>query len=221
MKKRAKLFASFLFKGSFYIIDIDENRKTRDSLVIKAIDDEKAGFYKKYLTDHQFRVADVCFKIADRIGMSSEEKYFLAQEALLHDIGKFFVSEDLLMKKGPLKEEEYKKIKDHAILGAEYLERKHFAEGIIRAVRHHHERYDGQGYPDGLKGEKIPINSRIIAVADAFDAMTYGRDYKTPMSQNRVLRELEANALSQFDPNVVRAFKSLLEEREAVLECSR
>ncbi|WP_273701802.1 HD-GYP domain-containing protein [Tepidanaerobacter acetatoxydans] len=217
---RAKLFASFLFKGSFYLIDI-ENEKIKDSLVIKTIDAAKAGFYKKYLIDHQFRVADTCLKMADSIGMGREDSYFLVQEALLHDVGKFFVPESLLIKKGSLSKDEFEKLKDHARLGAEYLEGRHFPEDITQAVRHHHERYDGQGYPDGLKGEKIPLSSRVIAVADAYDAMTYGRSYKAPMSQKSALMELEKNTSSQFDPNVVRAFKSLLEEREAVLECLR
>jgi len=221
LKERAKLFASFRFKGSFYMIDIDVNRRTKDSLAIKAIDVARAGFYKKYIVDHQFRVADTCLKIADSIGMSREDRYFLIQEALLHDVGKFFVPEDLLMKRGPLKEEEYEKLKDHARLGAGYLEGRHFTEDITRAVRHHHERYDGQGYPDGLKGEDIPTNSRIIAVADAFDAMTFGRNYKASVSQDRALRELERNASSQFDPDVVHAFKTILKEREEMMECLR
>lgn len=221
MKERLHVFASFRFRGSFYMIDIDENRKTKDSLIIRTIDADRVDFYKKYIIDHQFRVADTCLKAADRIGMSMEDRYFLIQEALLHDVGKFFVPEDLLMKKGPLKEREFEKLKNHARLGAEYLESRHFTEDILRAVRHHHERYDGRGYPDGIKGEDIPLNSRIIAVADACDAMIYGRNYRVPVSRDCALGELEANASSQFDPYVIHAFKTLLKEREETVECSR
>ncbi|MBC7106872.1 MAG: HD-GYP domain-containing protein, partial [Firmicutes bacterium] len=143
----------------------------------------------------------------------AEEAYMAA---LLHDLGKVAVPQEILLKPGPLADEEREEIRQHPVLGVMILQPAGFPPGVLVAIRHHHEDYDGGGYPDGLRGEEIPLAARLIRVADAFDAMTSARPYREPMAPEEALRELRRGAGRQFDPVLVELFLRLRERDRAV-----
>jgi HD-GYP domain-containing protein (c-di-GMP phosphodiesterase class II) len=129
---------------------------------------------------------------------------------LLHDIGKVGVPDSILNKKVPLVDEEWKPIKAHPELGVEILRHVIDLVNCLPAIMHHHERYDGRGYPTGLKGDKIPEEARILAVADAYDAMISPRPYRERLSSEKALNELRRCAGTQFDPELVDIFCSII-----------
>ena len=131
---------------------------------------------------------------------------------LLHDVGKIFTPKEILFKPGPLSEEEWKIMRRHPVDGAEILEKIDGLKEMAKIVRHHQEAFDGSGYPDGLKGEEIPIGARIAMVVDAFDAMVTDRPYRKGMTVQKAVEELKRNRGTQFDPIVVDAIVSLYEE---------
>jgi ribonuclease P protein subunit RPR2 len=130
----------------------------------------------------------------------------------LHDIGKVGVPEQILCKEGPLTGEEWTVMRNHPVVGAQIIAPITFLTGAVELIRHHHERFDGSGYPDGLHAEEIPLAARIFAVADSFDAMTSDRPYRGAMRVDRALAEIHAGAGTQFDPQVVRVFVRMIEE---------
>ncbi|MTI85594.1 MAG: HD-GYP domain-containing protein [Firmicutes bacterium] len=130
----------------------------------------------------------------------------LFMAGLLHDIGKVYIPTAILNKKDKLTEEEFRIIRMHPLMGAEMLNEMNYIYDIVEAVLHHHERWDGKGYPFGLKGQEIPLYSRILSVADAFDAMISDRPYKKAIPRNLALAELKANAGTQFDPYIIESF---------------
>jgi len=151
------------------------------------------------------------------LGFNEEELEALVQGALLHDLGKLGVADAILEKPGPLTEEEWVVVKRHSEIGAKMIEPLESLSGAVPVVRHHHERPDGTGYPDGLEGEQIPLAARIVAVADAYDVMLRGRLYRpkrlrAKSSPAEALEELEREAGSQFDPRVVEALRRVLED---------
>ncbi|PZS09452.1 MAG: hypothetical protein DLM70_01620, partial [Chloroflexi bacterium] len=131
----------------------------------------------------------------------------------VHDLGKIGISNDILLKQGPLTFEEREIMKNHTTMGAGILESYSAFKGSVAIVKHHHERWDGNGYPDGLKAEEIPIGARIIGVVDAFDAMTEDRPYRDGMSADEAVRRLKQGIGSQFDPRICGAFIQLLIEQ--------
>jgi cyclic di-GMP phosphodiesterase len=133
----------------------------------------------------------------------------------LHDIGKVGIPEHILCKPGPLSPDEWVIMKTHPVVGAQIVEPITFLGEAVDLVRHHHERFDGGGYPDGLRGEAIPLPARVFAVADSFDAMTSERPYRRAMSVDHALDELEGGAGTQFDPDVVDVFIDMLGEPSA------
>jgi HD-GYP domain-containing protein (c-di-GMP phosphodiesterase class II) len=144
--------------------------------------------------------------------LSLDQLDALTLGALLHDVGKIGVPDPILHKPGRLTDEEYEIIKRHPVLGAEMLAPMEDLAPAVPAVRHHHERFDGRGYPDGLRGEDIPLVARIISVADAFDSMIRGRPYGYEISREAVLEEIEKGSGNQFDPRVVRALLEVVWE---------
>jgi ribonuclease P protein subunit RPR2 len=130
----------------------------------------------------------------------------------LHDIGKVGVPEQILCKEGPLTGEEWTVMRNHPVVGAQIVAPITFLGGAVELIRHHHERFDGSGYPDGLRAEEIPLAARIFAVADSFDAMTSDRPYRGAMRVDRALAEIDGGARTQFDPEVVRVFVRMIEE---------
>jgi HD-GYP domain-containing protein (c-di-GMP phosphodiesterase class II) len=159
-----------------------------------------------YTHGHSKRVAEYAVKTARYIGYDSKALTMMKITGQLHDFGKIGIREQILSKNGRLDKNERKAMEEHPVIGAQILARfKPFHE-IVPGVRHHHERYDGTGYPDGLKGEDIPEGGRIIAVADAYDAMTSHRPYRKELHHQEALVELRTHAGDQFDPAVVDAF---------------
>jgi two-component system, cell cycle response regulator len=154
---------------------------------------------------HARRVAVYAALTAQRIGLDGVAVARVRRAAALHDIGKAEVPAEVLMSSQPLEDEEFAAIQEHAIAGARMVSVLGDEE-LTAIVRHHHERFDGAGYPDGLAGEKIPIGARIVAVADTFDAVTSERPYRPALDQNQALALLEGVAGSQLDPEVVAAF---------------
>jgi len=130
---------------------------------------------------------------------------------LLHDIGKLAVHQEILRKVGPLTEEEWEEVRQHAVVGERMCGFFRLAPSVAQIVRHHHERWDGNGYPDGLKGKEIPYLARIISVADAFDSMRSERPYQRRLPMHDVKRRLRAGAGRQWDPAIARAFLQLIE----------
>ncbi len=167
----------------------------------KAIDAKDA-----YTRGHSSRVADYSEGIAKELGYSIKKLEMLRYISLLHDCGKIGVKEHILNKPGRLDEEEFREMQRHSELGASIIGNVGMLAEGVKIVRHHHERFDGGGYPDGIKGPDIPEGARIICVADAFDAMTTNRPYRRAMTPEEAMEELNRCSGSQFDPRIVEAF---------------
>lgn len=166
-----------------------------------------------YTNGHSYRVALYTTMLANKMGVTDQEtldKYY--NIGLLHDIGKISIPDAILTKPGKLTPEEFETIKSHAQEGYKILKDVKIQEDIAAGAHHHHERYDGTGYPDGLAGKDIPLVARIIAVADAFDAMSSTRSYRKKLPLDYIAKEIETYAGTQFDPEVANAFLSLYEE---------
>jgi putative nucleotidyltransferase with HDIG domain len=164
----------------------------------------------KYTSGHSQRVAKMAVVIAQRLGMPQDQAEKIKLAGLIHDIGKIGIKESVLMKQGGLSDNEYSHIISHSVIGERILKPVIEDREILGIVRHHHERFDGRGYPDGLMGQQIPLGARILAVADMYDAMTSDRPYRTALSIRMALAELERQANTQFDPDVVQAFLAIM-----------
>ncbi len=163
-----------------------------------------------YTQGHSERVASLATSIAERLGVSEEETREIYSAALLHDIGKIGVRDDVLLKRGALTAGEMGIIRGHPVLGDAILGPLKFFDRVTGMVKHHHERWDGSGYPDGLAGERIPLASRIVGVADAYDAMTSDRPYRDRKPPAEALQIIRDEAGRQFDPKVVAALLEIL-----------
>jgi putative nucleotidyltransferase with HDIG domain len=164
-----------------------------------------------YTRGHSERVASYAVSIARALGLDENAVDTIALGSELHDIGKIGVSEAVLLKPGKLTDDEYRHIMEHTVIGARILgPLLRDAPAALAIVRSHHEKLDGRGLPDGLKGDAIPFEARVVSVADAFDAMTTGRPYRPSLPVSRALAELRTCAGSQFDPAVVEAFLKAL-----------
>jgi diguanylate cyclase (GGDEF)-like protein/putative nucleotidyltransferase with HDIG domain len=171
--------------------------------------------------DHVHRVQIYATGLARLFGLSDGEIEALKAGALLHDIGKLAVPDYILNKPGPLTPAEFEKMKVHTIVGAEILERVGFPYPVVPVVRHHHERWDGRGYPDGLKGDQIPITARILTVADCFDAVREDRQYRKAMTREQAIQMLREGTATMFDPTVIKTFLDHLPEFEAEIRRQR
>lgn len=156
-----------------------------------------------YTKGHSIRVADISYELAKKMGIKGKELEIIHMAAHLHDIGKIGIPDEILHKKGKLTEDEFENIKKHPEIGSQILNCSEKLKVFSKLVLHHHERWDGNGYPSGLKGDKIPLGSRIIAVADSIDAMTSERPYRKSISWDRCRKEIEDNKGQQFDPSIV------------------
>jgi HD-GYP domain-containing protein (c-di-GMP phosphodiesterase class II) len=158
-----------------------------------------------YIKEHLRAVSGLALRIGSEISLPGEQMEALASGALLHDVGKIGIPDRILQKSGRLTEDEYAEIKRHPVLGVSILTPATELASALPVVKHHHERFDGKGYPDGLRGEDIPLIARIVSVADAFDSMIRARPYGYGISRKAALREIEENSGTQFDPLIVRA----------------
>jgi response regulator RpfG family c-di-GMP phosphodiesterase len=163
-----------------------------------------------YTEEHSLRVTDMAIKIAKAMDLPEHEIESLKISGTLHDIGKIAIPDNILLKPDKLTMEEFSIIKNHSIIGENILKPVLLFENETRTIRHHHERWDGQGYPDGLTGNAIPLNSRILAVIDSFDAMTNNRPYRKALKLDKALNELTQNSGLQFDKKVVDTFLKIL-----------
>ena len=163
-----------------------------------------------YTRGHSDRVSEYSVLIGQKLGLSEEDIRRLRIGGLFHDVGKIGVPDIILQKNGKLTDDEYSEIKNHPTIGAHILSSASIFQDIIPIVKHHHERYDGRGYPGQLKGEDIPYLARIAAVADAFDAMTSRRVYRDSLPIDAVISEIEKNKGTQFDPQIADAFLDIL-----------
>ena len=167
-----------------------------------------------YTGGHTRRVCEYSMAIARHMNLPEKQLQELHLSAILHDIGKIGVPDRVLQKPGKLEPDEFAEMNRHPVLGSEILEHVKSLRAMIGGVRNHHEKYDGSGYPDRKKGEEIPLIGRIIAVADSFDAMTSTRPYRTALSHETALYELETNSGKQFNPDIVVAFLEVYKKGE-------
>jgi putative nucleotidyltransferase with HDIG domain len=158
-----------------------------------------------YTAGHSRRVRDVAVVIGAELGLMNHELEGLAQSALLHDIGKIGIPDAVLLKEGPLGPAEWLVMKSHPEEGARIIERLGYLDEVVPAIRHHHERLDGRGYPAGLRGDEVPLAARIIHVADALDAMVTKRVYRDAMSFGDALEEIRDGSGNDFCPRCVEA----------------
>ena len=165
----------------------------------------------EYTRGHSHRVAEYSEKIAREMGKSEEECKKIYYTALLHDVGKIGVSDRIITKNGKLTDEEYEIMKQQPVIGSQILSSVKDYPYLGIGARYHHERYDGLGYPDGLKGEEIPEVARIISVADAYDAMTSNRSYRSAFPQQDVRDEIVKNAGTQFDPDMAKIMQHFID----------
>ncbi|MEA1884610.1 MAG: HD domain-containing phosphohydrolase, partial [Thermotogota bacterium] len=202
--KKMDSFANLL--SIFYRLRkyINEEGKFQTDLILTLV--KALEFYDEYTRGHSERVAKWSVELAKVMGVSSEGQKKIYYASLMHDIGKIFVQQSVLNKVSPLTEEEYKLIQIHPVKSAELINKAEGMEIFSRIVRHHHEKYNGKGYPDGLVGKAIPYFSRIITVADAYDAMTSKRSYRRSLTPEEAAKELIRCKGSQFDPTLVEPF---------------
>jgi putative nucleotidyltransferase with HDIG domain len=165
-----------------------------------------------YTFQHSQRVKEYVEKIAERLNLSPGEVESMVWAASIHDLGKIDVPEGILSKPGPLEEDEWRIIRKHSAVGADIVDRISFHPTARGIIRHHHEWFDGSGYPNGVAGDRIPVGARVLAVADAFEAMTSDRPYRPALSYRAAVAELEAGRGTQFDPVIVDTFLTILEE---------
>ncbi len=164
--------------------------------------------YDRSLKGHLERVSVLCVRTGSAMGFEGKELFDLGVAALLHDIGKVAVPFHILNKPARLSVEEALLVQDHPVSGERIVRAFSFPETVCRIVRHHHERYDGKGYPDGLAGEEIPLGARILRVADAYDAVTEERPYRRAMARAEARRWMADLSGLHFDPEVVEHFLS-------------
>ena len=162
-----------------------------------------------YTKQHSTRVSSYAISIARALGYSQGEIDGLTVAGNLHDIGKIGIPDHILLKPNKLTDEEYEFIKKHPVIGSNIVKHLYMWTDEQKIIRHHHERWDGQGYPDQLSGEDIPILSRILAVADVYDAMTSDRSYRKKLKDDAVVKMIKENKGTQFDPKIVDVFLKL------------
>jgi putative nucleotidyltransferase with HDIG domain len=159
-----------------------------------------------YTKGHTERVASYSLALANRLNLPPDDIRRILFGSLLHDVGKMGLRDDIINKPGPLTPDEWAQMKLHPVVGAQIVEKMEFLTGAIDIVRHHHESWDGKGYPDGLKGDDIPLVARIVTVADSFDAMTTDRPYRKALTVAEAVRRVEESSGVQFDPRIAKVF---------------
>ena len=162
----------------------------------------------QYTRGHVERVMDFSLTIAEEMGWNSSQKSALQFGSILHDIGKIYIRESILRKPGRLTEDEWTEMKQHTVIGAELIKNIPYLAPALPIIRHHHERWDGKGYPDGLAGEAIPLAARIVAVADSLDAITSSRVYRKACSIDQAYEEILRGCGTRYDPGVIDVFRA-------------
>ena len=163
-----------------------------------------------YTRGHSDRVSEYSVLIGKHLGLSEDDLHTLKIGGIFHDIGKIGIPDSILLKEAKLTDDEYSQIKNHPAIGKHILANATIFQSIIPIIFHHHERFDGRGYPSGLVGENIPLFARIAAVADTFDAMTSKRSYRNALPLEVVIEEIEKCSGTQFDPKIAKVFLDIL-----------
>ena len=165
----------------------------------------------RYSSGHSQRVVKLAMLMADELKLDDEDRYKLQLSAFLHDIGKIGMPDSILKKADSLEDYELNKAKDHPIIGSKIISEIEELSEVASIVRHHHERFDGTGYPDGLKGDAIPFFSRILAILDAYEALVSDRVYRKAITTSEAIKEIQDNSGLQFDPFLVKAFSKIIQ----------
>jgi putative nucleotidyltransferase with HDIG domain len=187
----------------------NEIETTRQNLMLYYEGTIKALIYAidakdHYTFNHSEHVAKLSSVIADELGFSKIRKDKLQHAAIMHDIGKIGVNEQILRKEGLLNKKEHDEMRKHPEIGARIVNAVPFLEDTVEVILYHHERFDGTGYPEGLRGDKIPLTARIVAIADTVDAMMRDRPYRKALSHSKLTDELKNGAGTQFDPEIIK-----------------
>ena len=200
--------------------EIRKRRKQMETMSLQMIQTLVTTIEAKdeYTRGHSHRVAEYSALIAKELGWKQKDIFHLRNAAHLHDIGNIGIPDAILNKPARLTDEEYAVIKEHTIIGAEILKNITLVKHVVEVARSHHECYDGTGYPDGRKGEEIPIEARIIAVADSYDAMRSRRIYRNMLKPEAIYEQFQKNRGVQFDPEITDTFFRLLDEGRLVIE---
>ena len=201
-------------------IEMDERRNQMEAISLQMMQTLSTTIEAKdeYTRGHSHRVAEYAVLIAEELGWDKKEIRNLRNAAHLYDIGRIGIPDSILNKPTRLTEEEYAVIKEHTIIGAEILKNITLIDHVKEVARSHHERYDGKGYPDGLKGEEIPLYARIIAIADSYDAMKSRKIYRNPLADEMIYNEILQSRGKQFDPDIADVFLKLLDENRVAID---
>lgn len=208
------MYDNISVKNREYVKRINENSRQMQEMTLQSIMTIANTIDAKdeYTKGHSQRVADYSYILAKALGMGNEDAENIRFIGLLHDIGKIGVPDTILNKAGRLTDEEYEIMKTHPTVGAMILKDIELLPGLDIGAKYHHERYDGRGYPSGLKGDEIPFIAKIIGVADSYDAMSSDRVYRSRLSDEEILEEFERCKGTQFDPKIADVFIELLKE---------
>jgi len=166
---------------------------------------------------HCRRVAKLAVQLAQEMDVTGDDLVALEHGARLHDIGKMGIPDNILMKPGPLTDPQWEMMRRHPVIGCEIVGHIDFLQSALPIIRHHHEHYDGSGYPDGLRGQEIPLLARIFSVVDAFDALTHNRPYNKVLKVQEALDRLQRDSAKLYDPEVIAAFAQMVHRRMAAL----
>ncbi|MCR5511416.1 MAG: HD-GYP domain-containing protein [Lachnospiraceae bacterium] len=205
-------FISFFYYIGYKNEQISSEKVERMNLQIVSALASAIDAKDTYTNGHSSRVAEYSRMIAARAGLSGRDQDEIYMMGLLHDVGKIGIPDEVINKPAKLSDEEFELIKKHPTIGAEILDRIEERPKLATGARWHHERYGGGGYPDGLVGEDIPMEARIIAVADAYDAMTSRRSYRDIIPQEKVREEIEKGIGTQFDPEYAKIMLQMIDE---------
>ncbi len=212
--EKSLYYLSFMAHNAAYAIEnlalyenIYENLLSTLEAFVRAIEAKDSD-----TKEHSSRVTEIAITIAAAVGCSEEERDILFVAGRLHDIGKIGIRDEVLLKKGRLNRDEFNEIKAHPVIGADIIGQLGLWDREQQIIRHHHERYDGSGYPDGLKGDEIPLLARILSVADVYDAMASNRIYRAKIDEGSILEIIEGGVGTQFDPNIISVFFELYDK---------
>lgn len=194
-----------MYKQKLY--EFDSHRSEFIKSILKSLHEKNP-----YVEEHSQRVSIICEEIGKKLGLRLHEINLLRLISQLHDIGKITIDEAILNKPGKLTDEEWSIIKRHPEIGYRIISTSPEYQEIAYDILSHHERYDGKGYPQGLKGDEIPLRARIVAIADAYDAMTSNRPYRKALTKDEAIHEIMKASGTQFDPALVEIFLDVLHD---------
>lgn len=201
-------FCGDLIKGRRLLVELRQSSTAMVCALVNAVDQKDT-----YTSGHSSRVAYYATLLAQRVGLNAKDMQMLQWSALLHDVGKIGIRDDVLKKEGKLTAEEFEHMKEHPTRSCEVVREVPQLRGALDGVLHHHERYNGQGYPAGLRGEEIPLQARIVQIADIFDALTSNRSYRAAYGWEHALSILQEESGQTVDPNLAEIFDELIRSR--------